>query len=95
MTLLNFAVFEYVIPFISRKHKSIIYRILLGVFLVFIMLMLYSFGLFGWRQLGIGLGLYTPYLSVTSSRDAVSFQMQYSTSSIFFFAIGFTSFCPD
>jgi len=58
--VLNFILFEYSIPFVLRKRKTIIYNILLGILLLFLYMMLYSYGSHGWRLLGIQLHIYTP-----------------------------------
>jgi hypothetical protein len=44
------------------------------------MLMLYSFGLYGWRALGIILGIYTSYRADTDFYAEVSFHMGWFSS---------------
>jgi two-component system, LytTR family, sensor kinase len=84
---LNFILFEYSVPFILRKRKTIIYNILLVVPLLFVYLMLYSFGSYTWRLLGMQVHVYAP-LRIFSSIDAtLENQMAYSTGSVFFFGI--------
>jgi LytS/YehU family sensor histidine kinase len=84
---LNFILFEYSVPFVLRKRKTIIYNILLAVLLLWVYLMLYSFGSYTWRLLGIQVHVYTP-LRIFSSIDAtLKNQMAYSTGSVFFFGI--------
>ena len=51
---LNFILFEYTIPFIKLSWQ----RILAGLLFIWIHMMLYSFGLYGWRNLGIQLHIY-------------------------------------
>src|ERR1700740_3381946 len=58
--VVNFMLFEYSIPFVLRKREMIIYNILLGIPLFFLYMMLYSFGGYVWRQIGIGVHIYTP-----------------------------------
>ena len=83
----NFILFEYTIPFVLRKRKTIIYNILAGILLNFVYLMLYSYGSYAWRLLGIQLHIYTT-LKVFSSLDtALENQMAYSVGSVFFFGI--------
>ncbi|HKG68289.1 MAG TPA: hypothetical protein VKA92_05435 [Segetibacter sp.] len=60
---LNFILFEYTIPFILRRKKAIIYNVLTGILLLFIHLMLYSYGSYTWRLLGIQLHVYTALVS--------------------------------
>ncbi len=84
---LNFILFEYTVPFVLRKRKTIIYSILLGIFLLFIYLMLYSYGSYVWRLLGVQLHIYTALKVYPSLDDALENQMAYSTGSVFFFGI--------
>src|SRR5882724_11755059 len=55
----NFALFEYAVPFILKKRKSIVNNILLGILLLWAYLILYSYGSYVWRQIGIFLQVYT------------------------------------
>src|SRR5438874_2085284 len=48
---LNFIFFEYTIPFVLRKRKTIIYNILLGIFLLQVHMMFWSYGSYVWRLL--------------------------------------------
>ncbi|MFZ1263308.1 MAG: sensor histidine kinase, partial [Chitinophagaceae bacterium] len=84
---LNFIVFEYIVPFVLRKRKAIIYNILLGIFLLFVFMMLYSYGSYAWRQLGIQLHIYTPLVIYKSLSFLLENQMAYSAGSVFFFGI--------
>lgn len=79
----NFILFEYSLPFINLKWK----RILIAPFLIFVHLMFYSFGAYGWRSLGVGLGIFTPLATYKSWEDAVESRMAYSVASIFFFGV--------
>jgi LytS/YehU family sensor histidine kinase len=85
--VLNFIFFEYSIPFVLKKRKTIIYNILLGILLLFVHLMLYSYGSYVWRLLGIQLHIYTALKVYPSLDDALENQMAYSTGSVFFFGI--------
>ena len=84
---LNFILFEYTIPFILRRRKAIIYNVLTAILLLFIHLMLYSYGSYAWRLLGIQLHVYTALKSFSSTDQAVENQMAYSVGSVFFFGI--------
>lgn len=84
---LNCLLFEFVIPFITKKRNYLLYNILVGIFLIWVMLMLYSFGLYGWRALGITLDIYTSYRADTDFYEEVGFHMGSSVASIFFFGI--------
>jgi two-component system LytT family sensor kinase len=85
--VLNFILFEYSLPFIGGKRKSILYNILVAIPIVFIHVMLYSWGLYAWRLIGIGLHIYTSLITFSSTEHGVTQQMSYSTMSIFFFGI--------
>ncbi|HJY64862.1 MAG TPA: histidine kinase [Ignavibacteria bacterium] len=87
IVVLNFILFEYTLPFISRKRRTILYNILAAIPIIFIHLMLYSWGLYAWRLIGIGLHIYTPLVSFGSTEHGVTEQMSYSMMSVFFFGI--------
>ncbi|HLF46302.1 MAG TPA: histidine kinase [Chitinophagaceae bacterium] len=80
---LNFILFEYSIPFIKLSWK----RILAGLLLIWIHLMIYSFGLYAWRNFGILLHLYFDLNTFITTESGASFFMGYSAASIFFFGI--------
>lgn len=84
---LNFILFEYSIPFVLKKRKAIIYNILIGFFFLWFHLMLYSYGSYAWRLLGIQLHIYTALKVFPSLDHAIENQMAYSTGSVFFFGI--------
>jgi LytS/YehU family sensor histidine kinase len=50
-------------------------------------MMFYSYGLYAWRALGIGIGLYTPYRVDDTISHGVTYQVQFAFLSIFFFGI--------
>ena len=81
ITLLNFVFFEYTLRQASWKR---IFRFLL---LLFAHLMLYSFGLYVWRAIGIGLHIYTPLRTFESVEECVAYHFPLSVASIFFFGI--------
>jgi len=85
--VLNFILFEYSLPFIRRKRKTILYNILVAFPIIFFHLMLYSWGMYAWRLFGIALHIYTGLVDFHSTEDGVTAQMSYSMSSIFFFGI--------
>jgi LytS/YehU family sensor histidine kinase len=49
--------------------------------------MLYAFGLYAWRSIGIGLHVYTELRTFISIEQALSFHFSFSVGSIFFFGI--------
>ena len=87
LTVLNFILFEYSVPFVLRKRKVIIYNIFLGILLLWVHLMFYSYGAYAWRLLGIQLHIYTPLKVFPSLDNALENQMGYSTGSVFFFGV--------
>lgn len=91
----NFIFFEYSLPFILKKRSIILFNILIGILLIAIHLMLLSFGLYGWKYLGMQLHIFTSFRQATLSPDGlyykimdeVFYQAQGGVSSIFFFGI--------
>lgn len=80
---LHFILFEYTISFIKPSWK----RILPGILLIWVHLMFYSFGLYGWRNLGIKLHIYFDVKIYDKDLNGVSSYMAYSVASLFFFGI--------
>ena len=90
VTALNFILFEYTVPFVLKKRKKIIYNIysiLFGILLLCVFLILYSFGSYGWRLLGIQLHIYTALRMFPTLDEAYQNQMAYSTGSIVLFGV--------
>ena len=83
LVVLNFILFEYTLPFITLSWK----RILAAIFLIWAHLMLYSFGLYAWRSIGIGLGIYFEIRQHASLYAGVQYHVPYSFMSIFFFGV--------
>lgn len=79
----NFLFFEYSVPYVLKKRRYVISNVIVGLVVLWVHLMLWSFGLYAWRLFGIGIGVYTSLLSVST----VESQMAYSTGSVFFFGI--------
>jgi two-component system, LytTR family, sensor kinase len=84
---LNCILFEYAIPFIIKKRRFLISNILIGVFLIWAMLMLYSFGLYGWRAFGVAINIYTSFRPDVNLHKELEFHAGSSIPSIFFFGI--------
>ena len=87
LVIVNFIFFEFSWPFILRKRKYLLYNILIGIFLFWVQMMLLSFGLYAWRQIGIGLGIYTGFRKGETLHYAVSYQAQAGIMSFFFFGL--------
>jgi len=85
--VVNFILFEYSVPFVLRKRSTIIYNILLGILLLQVYLISYSYGSYVWKLLGIQLRVYTPLKTYPSLDEALENHMAYSTGSVFLFAI--------
>ena len=83
LTVINFILFEYTLPFIQLTWK----RILAGIFLLWVHMMLYSFGLYGWRAFGIGVGIYFPLITHENTMKGIEYHVPYSFMSVFFFGI--------
>ncbi len=85
--VLNFIFFEYTIPFVLRKRSYLIYNILLGIAALWVHLMLWSYGLYGWRLLGVQLHIYTALAAFSSLNSGLQGQMSFSAGSVFFFGV--------
>ncbi len=83
LVVLNYILFEYVIPFIKLRWQ----RMLLAPILLFVMLMLYSFGFYGWRSLGILMHIYFELRVHPTLYKGVEYHVPYSFFSIFFFGV--------
>lgn len=86
IVVINFIFYEYSLPSI-RRRKNILFKILLFLFLFWIQLMLYSFGLFAWRAIGIQLHLYVSLRTFTSVLEGVNYGFPFSFFSLFFFGV--------
>ena len=83
--VVNFIFLEYAGPFIIRKRRFLIYNILLGIAIVWIFCIIWAYGLYTWRSLGIRLQIYTELVTYKSDEAGITAQMGYSVGSIFFF----------
>jgi len=87
ITVLNFIFFEYTLAFVLQKRKYIIYNIVIAIVALFIFCMIWSFGLYSWRSLGIQVYMYHPFNHFDSREHALEAQMEFSVASVFFFGI--------
>lgn len=95
IVVINFIFFEFSLPFIRKKRPTILHNILVGILLIALHFIAISFGLYGWRYLGIQLNIYTILRHVTLSPDGlynrmleeVLYQTQGGVTSLFFFGI--------
>ncbi|MDQ3278024.1 MAG: histidine kinase, partial [Bacteroidota bacterium] len=79
--VLHFILFEYTLPHFGQKKYLKLF------FLLFLHLMLYSWGLLAWRQFGISLHVYTPFTAFASGEAGATEQMKFSMLSVFFFGV--------
>jgi hypothetical protein len=80
----NFILLEYSWPFVRAKWA----RLLIAPFLVFAHMMLYSFGLYAWRMIGLGLYLYFDLFPPDADwEEKVSSMFAHSMGSVLFFGI--------
>jgi two-component system, LytTR family, sensor kinase len=85
--IINFIFFEYVVPLVLGKKKYIFYNIVLAIVFLWIFMMLWSFGLYIWRNTGIELHIYTALIKYDSIGQELEAQMAYSAGSVFFFGV--------
>ena len=83
----NFLLFEYTLPFVLNRRRSILQNIFLGIFLVGIHLFFYSYGSYGWRLLGEKMHVYTFLHTYPSLKGHLGFQLTYNLISVFFFGV--------
>lgn len=83
--VINFTFLEYAVPFVTSRRRYLIYNILLGIPVLWFYMIGWSYGMYGWRSLGIGLNIYTPYVKDPANSQVVEAQMGYSIASVFFF----------
>jgi two-component system, LytTR family, sensor kinase len=87
ITVINYLLFEYSIPFVTRKRKKLLINILLAVILLATHSILYSFGLYIWRFLGIQLGVFNILRERSTLYGILEDLMVYSMGSFFIFGI--------
>jgi len=87
VTVINFILFEYTVPYITRRKGWLIVTIVIALFFMWVHAMFYSYGLYAWRALGIAIGIWTPMVEFKDLDEALQAQMGYSVGSVFFFGI--------
>ena len=85
--VVNFIFFEYVVSFALKKRRFIIFNVFLGILLLWIFMIIWSYGLYVWRSLGVALHIYTPLGPPADLKTLLASQMAFSAGSIFFFGI--------
>lgn len=79
----NYIFFEYTLPFVKRNWK----KILLPLLALGAQFLLFSFGLYAWRHLGIEVNIYSVFKTYPTFLDGVCDQFSASVFSVFFFGI--------
>ena len=83
LTLLNYILFEKILRLFrwpcKKNQRAFIF--------LFVAILFYTFGLFGWRKLWIQLGIYVDYTPNLSFLRGVAVHSQFSIACIIFFAI--------
>ena len=82
----NYVFFEHTLPFIGRR-RNLLAKLVLYLFTFWVQLMLYSFGLYAWRLIGIGMGVYAPLTTYKSIMADVSGGFTYGFFSLVFFGV--------
>jgi len=83
----NFIFFERAVPFVLKKRRSVLLNILLGIVLLFAFMILWSYGSYAWRLLGIHMHTYSALRDFDLEKKVVENQMAYSAGAVFFFGI--------
>lgn len=85
--VVNYLFFEHAVSFVLRKRRYIIYNVLLAIPTLWVFVMVWSFGLYAWRLLGVALSIYTPLGPLVTEAQYIESQMAFSMSSVFFFGV--------
>src|SRR5438045_1844853 len=83
LIVVNFIFFEYVVSFVLRKRRYIIFNILVGIMFLFVFMIIWSYGLYTWRSLGVALDIYTPLGKESNRKILLESQMAFSMGSVF------------
>jgi two-component system LytT family sensor kinase len=87
IVVIDFIFFEFVAPFVLGKKSYIIVNILLAIVTLWIFMLLWSYGLYAWRLLGVAVHVYTPFGLPTTVEKLLAAQMAFSVGSICFFGV--------
>jgi two-component system, LytTR family, sensor kinase len=83
VVVINYILFEHSVPYVKFRWR----RILLVPVLLFIYMMLFSFGFYAWKSIGAGLHLYVSSASYTDVYDEIRDIVPFSFFSVFFFGV--------
>ena len=85
IVVVNYLFFEHAVSFVLRKRRYIIFNVLLAIPTLWVFMMIWSFGLYAWRLLGVAFSIYTPLGVPVTAEKYVETQMAFSAASVFFF----------
>ncbi len=80
---INIILFEYTLPYIQLRWR----KLLVAALLLLAHLLLYSIGLYTWRNIGVLLHLYFPLKTFETFCNGVVYHFPYSAGSVFFFGV--------
>jgi two-component system LytT family sensor kinase len=86
LAAINFLFFEHVLLYLRQK-RQVFLRIVLWLLVILCLLMVFSFGLYAWRFLGIQLHVYTALIEFNSVQKGTSYIVPHGLLSIFFFGL--------
>jgi two-component system LytT family sensor kinase len=86
IVVINFIFFEYALAFL-RKKKHLVIRVLYWLPAVFSLCILFSFGLYAWRAIGVELHIYTALIEFQSVKKGTAYIVPHGLLSIFFFGL--------
>lgn len=81
VSVINYRLLEYTLPKLSWK------KLFPGILVLALYAVIYSLGLFIWRQLGVTLHIFTPLGTPVTMSDRIGILMGYGTGSVLFFAV--------
>jgi two-component system LytT family sensor kinase len=86
IAVINFLFFEYALPWLRRK-RPVLVRALCWLLALFSLCILFSFGLYAWRAIGIGLHSYIALIEFQSVKKGTAYIVPHGLLSIFFFGL--------
>jgi two-component system, LytTR family, sensor kinase len=88
IVILVYLLYEYVIPFVRKKRSHILQNILIGLAFLIVYSMLFSWGVYLWRALGVQAGIYTSFYTKSDFPGHIaSEQMAFSIMNLFILGI--------
>lgn len=87
VAVINFILFEYAVPVVLDKKRNVIINIMIGILLLLLFMLVYSYGSYLWRRLGIALHIYHPLKIFVTLDRLLQNQMAYSMGGIVFFGV--------